>query len=118
MVSEELKQRRHAEAQRKYREKCVNSLYTPITPLTSALWRNLEATRKQARLRMQKKRACRSREEVDKAAQARREGDADYREFRRHQKFVEKHGESKFLEVYFPLYAQLGKKHLPGLKIA
>ncbi|KAF8128327.1 hypothetical protein K438DRAFT_1789551 [Mycena galopus ATCC 62051] len=100
MGSERMKGRKlpssHAEAQRKYREK------------------NLEATRAKARERMQRMRAGRTPEEVEKAGQQRKEGDADYREF----KFIERYGESNFLEVYFPLYAQLGQKHLPGLKFA
>ncbi|KAF8185872.1 hypothetical protein K438DRAFT_1973714 [Mycena galopus ATCC 62051] len=48
-------------------------------------------------------RAGRTPEEVEKAGQQRKEGDADYREFRRHRKFIEKYGQSNFLEVYFPL---------------
>ncbi|KAJ7802574.1 hypothetical protein B0H14DRAFT_3488348 [Mycena olivaceomarginata] len=58
-------------------------------------------------------RATRTTEEHARAAQARREGDADYREYRRHRKFIDKYGESKFFAEYFPLYAQLGKKQLP-----
>ncbi|KAJ7790882.1 hypothetical protein B0H14DRAFT_2625544 [Mycena olivaceomarginata] len=92
----------HAEAQRKYREK------------------NLEETRAKARDRMRRMRARRTPEEVEKASRQRKEGDADYREFpsRRRRNFINKYGESHFMNVYLPLYAQLGKKHLPGLKFA
>ncbi|KAJ7687990.1 hypothetical protein B0H14DRAFT_2653516 [Mycena olivaceomarginata] len=101
----------HAEAQRKYREK------------------NLEATRAKARERMKRLRARRTPEEVETASRQRKEGDADYRELEivgklsRNTKgassnFISKYGESQFFDVYFPLYAQLGQKHLPGLKFA
>ncbi|KAF8183271.1 hypothetical protein K438DRAFT_1975138 [Mycena galopus ATCC 62051] len=98
MTSEPIKRRRHAEAQARYHEK------------------NLGATREKARARMKRLRERRTAEQAQAAAEKRCEGDADYREYLRRRKFVEKFGEAEFLRVYFPLYAQLGKKHLPGQK--
>ncbi|KAJ7351493.1 hypothetical protein DFH08DRAFT_957807 [Mycena albidolilacea] len=99
MASDITKRRSHAEAQRRYREK------------------NVEATREKARERMQLKRASRSVEEVAAAAEKWREGDADYNEYRRCRKFVQKFGQQNFMEHYFPLYEEQGTKHLPGVKI-
>ncbi|KAF8137979.1 hypothetical protein K438DRAFT_1786194 [Mycena galopus ATCC 62051] len=94
MASDLKKAERHAEAQRRYREK------------------NLETTREKARERMRWKRASRSVEELAAAPEKRREADANYNEY----KFVQKFGHRQFMEHYFPLYAERGTKHLPGLK--
>ncbi|KAJ7833721.1 hypothetical protein B0H14DRAFT_2591324 [Mycena olivaceomarginata] len=51
------------------------------------------------------------------AAEKQREGDADYNEYRRRRKFVQKFGQQNFMEHYFPLYEEQGTKHLPGVKI-
>ncbi|KAF8214944.1 hypothetical protein K438DRAFT_1954955 [Mycena galopus ATCC 62051] len=83
MASDLKKAERHAEAQRRYREK---------------------------------KRASRSIEELAAAPEKRREADANYNEYRRRCKFVQKFGHRQFMEHYFPLYAERGTKHLPGLK--
>ncbi|KAJ7134938.1 hypothetical protein C8R43DRAFT_956168 [Mycena crocata] len=89
---------RHAEAQSRYRQ------------------RKLEETREKARQRMAKLRSQRTPEEKKEAAERRREGDADYREYLRRRKFVKRFGYEDFLEAYFPLYALYGEKHFPGLR--
>ncbi|KAJ7888128.1 hypothetical protein B0H14DRAFT_2562499 [Mycena olivaceomarginata] len=89
---------RHTETQRKYREK------------------NLEATRAKARDRMKRMHARRTPEEVEKASRQRKEGDADYRELLPPVISSTNTGNPNFSTFYFPLYAQLGQKHLPGLK--
>ncbi|KAJ7880730.1 hypothetical protein B0H14DRAFT_2566129 [Mycena olivaceomarginata] len=101
MASDITKCRSHAEAQRRYREK------------------NLEATLEKARERMRllRKQASRSIEEVAAAVEKRRDGDTDYNEYRRCRKFVQKFGQQNFLEHYLLLYKERGTKHLPGVKI-
>ncbi|KAJ7306874.1 hypothetical protein DFH08DRAFT_944691, partial [Mycena albidolilacea] len=90
---------RHAEAQRRYREK------------------NLVETRTRAKLRMERLRNnffC-SKEATQIARERRRRWDADYREQVRRSKFCTKFGHRAFLDYYFPLYSTHGP-HLPGLK--
>ncbi|KAJ7917982.1 hypothetical protein B0H13DRAFT_1869765 [Mycena leptocephala] len=106
--AEEDRRRRHADAQKRYREK------------------NLEKTRTKARLRMERQviycatalltrlvslRSARelSEEATRLAAEQRRIVDADYRE----RKFIEKFGQRAFIEYYLPLHHVFGN-HLPG----
>ncbi|KAJ7445125.1 hypothetical protein B0H11DRAFT_2249549 [Mycena galericulata] len=92
---------KHAEAQRRYRE------------------RNLEATREKARKRMEKLRDERRASKISrfKAARKRRASDADYREILRKRKFIAKFGEDAFFQYYLPQHKALGQDHLPGLTL-
>ncbi|KAJ7079319.1 hypothetical protein C8R43DRAFT_965878 [Mycena crocata] len=103
---DEEKRKRHAQAQREYRE------------------RNLEVTRAKARgahgryiyftacgryaASRPKKRWL--------AAKKRRETDADYREQLRRDKFVSQFGYDAFLDIYYPQYKLHGTKHLAGVR--
>ncbi|KAJ6600449.1 hypothetical protein DFH09DRAFT_1302921 [Mycena vulgaris] len=95
------KRRKHAEAQRRYRE------------------RNLQATHEKARERMEKLRekTGASKKSKYRAARERRASDADYRETLRKRKFIDKFGEDAFYDYYLPQHKILGKDHLPGLSL-
>ncbi|KAJ7489988.1 hypothetical protein B0H11DRAFT_1912510 [Mycena galericulata] len=114
---QEERRRKHAEAQRRYRE------------------RNLAVTREKARARMETYVHLRSssssplispsslRDEVrasswrtKKVAKLRRRpADADYREVKRKQKFIARFGLDAFHDYYLPQHKILGLAHLPGL---
>ncbi|KAJ7843692.1 hypothetical protein B0H13DRAFT_2364657 [Mycena leptocephala] len=97
--AEEDRRRRHADAQKRYRDK------------------NLEKTRTKARLLtcLVSLRSARelSEEATRLAAEQRRIVDADYRERSRKQKFIDKFGQCAFIEYYLPLHHVFGN-HLPG----
>ncbi|KAJ7081093.1 hypothetical protein C8R43DRAFT_1124399 [Mycena crocata] len=97
---DEEKRKRHAQAQREYRE------------------RNLEVTRAKARERMADLREVRSQSAKKRwlAAKKRRETDADYREQLRRDKFVSQFGYDAFLDIYYPQYKLHGTKHLAGVR--
>ncbi|KAJ7858712.1 hypothetical protein B0H14DRAFT_2577679 [Mycena olivaceomarginata] len=116
---EQLKHYKHAEAQRRYREK------------------NLEKTREKARQRMQllRSRAPCTAESMAMAAKKRYARDADYRESLRKRrvswpfvfypthcrtidrKFVAKFGEDAFFDFYLPQHNLRGAEHLPGIAV-
>ncbi|KAJ7124515.1 hypothetical protein C8R44DRAFT_734988 [Mycena epipterygia] len=93
ILSGKAKRQRHAEAQRKYRE------------------RNLEAMHAKAQERMQRLRAkiC-TPEQIQDAADKRREADTDCAELLPHlaRKFVAKFGHKAFMEFYYPQYELCG----------
>ncbi|KAJ7120516.1 hypothetical protein C8R43DRAFT_1136892 [Mycena crocata] len=96
---EEEKRKRHAKAQREYRN------------------RNLEATRAKARERMADLRSrIQSPKQRYLARKNRRKTDADYREQLRRQKFVAEFGHEAFLEFYYPQYKICGTPHLAGVR--
>ncbi|KAJ7707080.1 hypothetical protein B0H16DRAFT_1746639 [Mycena metata] len=90
---------RHAEAQRRYRE------------------RNLKKTRTKARLRMERhcSKVYMSLEASNAAAARRQVVDAEYRERCREKKFIKKFGEKVFVRNYLPLHDIFGP-YLPGQK--
>ncbi|KAJ7083936.1 hypothetical protein B0H15DRAFT_951691 [Mycena belliarum] len=99
-LSDNEKHARHSEAQRRYRE------------------RNLESTRAKARERMQRQRSkILSPEQRQDKAEKRREKDADFRQLQRSRKFVAKYGYATFIDLYLPEFEAQGKKHLPGLRL-
>ncbi|KAJ7119322.1 hypothetical protein C8R43DRAFT_1137017 [Mycena crocata] len=98
-TAEENKRFKHAEAQRRYRE------------------RKLEETRAKARERMAQLRGNRTPEQVRAAAEKRRPADAERREVVRRRKFRETYGEDAFFDLYIPQYALQGVKHLPYLRL-
>ncbi|KAJ7475285.1 hypothetical protein B0H11DRAFT_1918250 [Mycena galericulata] len=97
--SEEDKRRKHAEAQRRYREK------------------NLAATHEKARVRMRtlRDKIAASRRLTRLAAAQRHVRDAEDREVKRKRKFVAKFGHRAFFDYYLPQHDILGVEHLPGL---
>ncbi|KAJ6470479.1 hypothetical protein C8R45DRAFT_937389 [Mycena sanguinolenta] len=122
------KRARHAEAQRRYRERSGRT-FGIFKSRYSAQLRHLEATRARARERMKNLRAHRSPQERQDIKEGRHSDDADYNELalpahawqsipsRRRMKFIKKYGEDAFFKHYFPLYELYGKQHLPVRKI-
>ncbi|KAJ7693721.1 hypothetical protein B0H14DRAFT_3531067 [Mycena olivaceomarginata] len=87
---------KHAEAQRRYREK------------------NLETIREKARQPYDPE-LPRTAESMAKAAQKRYARDTDYRESLCKRKFVAKFGEDAFFDFYLPQHKLRGADFLPGL---
>ncbi|KAJ7430001.1 hypothetical protein B0H11DRAFT_2264442 [Mycena galericulata] len=115
---QEEKRRKHAEAQRRYRERRVPLLHAYSVTLEHPPCRNLATTREKARARMQtlrdKVRASSWR--TKKLAKLRRRpADADSREVKRKQKFIARFGLDAFHDYYLPQHEIIGLAHIPGL---
>ncbi|KAJ7718978.1 hypothetical protein B0H14DRAFT_2643135 [Mycena olivaceomarginata] len=96
-ITDEEKRRKHAEAQRKYRE------------------RNLEATREKARERMSRLRESAKPLKARLQRKQRRGRDAENREVLRKRKFVAEFGQDAFHDYYLPHLRLLAVDELPGI---
>ncbi|KAJ6592983.1 hypothetical protein B0H19DRAFT_1245782 [Mycena capillaripes] len=113
-LTDEDKRRKHAEAQRTYRERNLEvtrekarermGRYIPSQVLFSALVLNVY------RLRASAKPLKRRRERKQ-----RRSRDAEYREVRRKRKFIAEFGESAFHDYYLAHQRLLGVDEVPGI---
>ncbi|KAJ7798413.1 hypothetical protein B0H14DRAFT_2617924 [Mycena olivaceomarginata] len=109
---------RHTQAQADYRARYIGCFHFDLDNLTTHnLFRNLEATREKAKLRMRRRRAQikESEESSKEAAEQRREADAEYREMKRMRTYVDRHGLLALTNHYIPLKQQAGAKYMPGI---
>ncbi|KAJ7663690.1 hypothetical protein B0H14DRAFT_2658720 [Mycena olivaceomarginata] len=109
---------RHTQAQADYRAWYIGCFHFDLdNSTTHNLFRNLEATREKAKLRMRRRRAQikESEESSKEAAEQRREADAEYREMKRMRTYVDRHGLLALTNHYIPLKQQAGAKYMPGI---